>query len=359
MGCAVFSAVTCVGVSPSPCVGVSPLPCAGTSGPWARPGVVCAVSGPGCGGASRWACASGVVCLVARCGHVRAGSRGVDWVGGGGGAGPSGVVSPSMMVSVLVPIVVPCPPVQWPLAFFFSLCWWSSSGSCPPCCVAPSALSLWAPACYLAPLLTPLPPAFSLPFPNAVCWGWGGGDACGVPMAHARKWVVWSHQRRVSGVLGAAEALDRNPEEGFPCRLRHGSLKGCLVGVRGGAGEDFLKGVGHVHPLTPSRSPGPLLPAVELLQGGGRPPREVGGGQGRRGLPARSPRAAVAGAWGGGCVSVARGTGSAVLFLGGGGRGHGTAVARVVALGGAGTAEAGPWGVLAAPRGAGATRLSR
>ena len=51
--------------------------------------------------------------------------------------------------------------------------------------------------------------------------------------------------------------------------------------------------------------------------------------------------AVVAGAEGGGRVSVARRSGSLVLFVGGGGRGHGTAVARVVAFGGAGASVAG------------------
>ena len=62
--------------------------------------------------------------------------------------------------------------------------------------------------------------------------------------------------------------------------------------------------------------------------------------------------ASVARAWGGGRASVERGTGSAVLFTGGGGRGHGTALACVLALG------AGTWGVMAAPRGAGAAQVS-
>ena len=35
-----------------------------------------------------------------------------------------------------------------------------------------------------------------------------------------------------------------------------------------------------MHPFSPSRSPGPLHPAAELLQSGGRPPGEVGGGLG-------------------------------------------------------------------------------
>ena len=68
--------------------------------------------------------------------------------------------------------------------------------------------------------------------------------------------------------------------------------------------------------------------------------------------------AAVAGAVGGGRVSAVQGTGSAVHFVGGGGRGHGTVVACVVALGRAGTAGAGPLAVMAAPQGAGAARVS-
>ena len=45
LGCAVLSAVSCVGVPPPPCVGIPFLPCAGTGGRLARPGVVRAVSG--------------------------------------------------------------------------------------------------------------------------------------------------------------------------------------------------------------------------------------------------------------------------------------------------------------------------
>ena len=83
--------------------------------------------------------------------------------------------------------------------------------------------------------------------------------------------------------VGGAEALDRVPEQGLPCRLRHDGLPAGLVGVGGGAGPDLLEGVHHVHPLSSSRSPGPLHPAAELLQGGGRPPGEVGGGLGEGG----------------------------------------------------------------------------
>ena len=87
-----------------------------------------------------------------------------------------------------------------------------------------------------------------------------------------------------SGGVGGAEALDCVLEEGLPCRLRHDGLRGGLVGVGGGAGADLLEGVHHVHPFPPSRSPGPLHPAAELLQGGGRPPGEVGGGLGGGGV---------------------------------------------------------------------------
>ena len=84
-------------------------------------------------------------------------------------------------------------------------------------------------------------------------------------------------------MYGGADALDGVPEEGFPCRLRHGDLQGGLVLVGGGVAVDLLEGVLHVHPFWPSRSPGPLHPAAELPQGGSRPPGEVGGGQGGEG----------------------------------------------------------------------------
>ena len=132
------------------------------------------------------------------------------------------------------------------------------------------------------------------------------------------------------GVVGAAEALDHIPEEGFPCRLRHGGLRDSLVRAGGGGGADLLEGVHHVHPFSPSRSPGPLHPAAELLQGRGRPPSEVGGGLGGGGVRGRGPGAAVVGAGRGGCVRAAGGTGSSMGLVGGGswtwdgggGRGH-------------------------------------
>ena len=88
------------------------------------------------------------------------------------------------------------------------------------------------------------------------------------------------------GGVGGAEARDRIEEEGLPCRLRHDGLWDGLVGVGGGAGAHLLEGVHHVHPFSPSRSPCPLHPAAELLQRGGRPPGEVGGGLGGAGVRA-------------------------------------------------------------------------
>ena len=159
------------------------------------------------------------------------------------------------------------------------------------------------------------------------------------------------------GGVGGAEALDRIAEEGLPCRLWHDGLRGGPVGVGGDAGAHLLEGMHHVHPIMPSRSPGPLHPAAEVLQSGGRPPGELGGGLGGGGVCARGPGgagggrgpavvagvavpggagAAVAGAWGGGRVRAEGGTG--------GGGGHGAAVARLVASGGAGVVVAGAGG---------------
>ena len=97
------------------------------------------------------------------------------------------------------------------------------------------------------------------------------------------------------GGVGGAEALDRIAEEGHPCRLRHDGLRGGLVGVCGGAGAHLLEGMHHVHPFVPSRSSGPLHPAAELLQSGGRPPGKVGGGPGGGGVRARGPGSAGGG----------------------------------------------------------------
>ena len=161
-----------------------------------------------------------------------------------------------------------------------------------PRCVGPGALSLWVPACYLEPFLAPLPGCpfsclpLSLPvdlsFP--VWWWWGLGG--GLWDTNGRRLGVGGLDRPAGdfGGVGGAEALDRVPEEGFPCRLRHDGLWNVLFGVGGGAGADLLEGVHHVHPFSPSFSPGPPHPAVELPQGWGRPPGKVGGGPGVGGL---------------------------------------------------------------------------
>ena len=120
--------------------------------------------------------------------------------------------------------------------------------------------------------------ALVLPLPGVVVaggagWGGGaGGPGLGVgglePLAEGL------------GGVGGAEALDRIAEEGLPCRLRHDGLRGGFVGVCGGVGAHLLEGMHHGHPFVPSRSSGPLHPPAELLQSGGRPPGEVGGGPG-------------------------------------------------------------------------------
>ena len=182
--------------------------------------------------------------------------------------------------------------------------------------------------------------------------GWGGGagrPGLGVgglePLAEGL------------GGVGGAEALDRIAEEGLPCRLRHDGPRGGLVGVCGGAGAHLLEGMHHLHPFVPSRSPGPLHPAAELLLSGGKPPGEMGGGLGGGGVRTRRPGAAGGGRGPGvvAGVAVPGGAGAVVAGAGGGGRvraeggtggggGHGAAVARLVASGGAGVVVAGAGG---------------
>ena len=66
----------------------------------------------------------------------------------------------------------------------------------------------------------------------------------------------------------------------------------------------------------------------------------------------------MAGAGDGGGVRAARLTGRTVLLAGGGGCGHGTAVACIAAPGGGGAAGVGPWGVEVVPQGARVARVS-
>ena len=187
VGYAAFSAISCVCVSSSARVGVPPFLCAGAGGWWARPGAVCAVPGARCGGASLQACASAAVRLEPWCGRDPQRSRSVDWVWWCW-AFRCGVllfpgVRPGAHCCALSPSAIAPGLTSSP-------CWWSSGGSLPPYCVAPGALSLWAPACYLGPLLPLSPRAFPLSFPFPLCWWWGGGEDSGAPMAHAR--AGWS-----------------------------------------------------------------------------------------------------------------------------------------------------------------------
>ena len=232
-----------------------------------------------------------------------------------------------------LPVCAPWRPTLRPLPLcngLWSFPFLALDGFLPPCCVALGALSLWAPACYLGPLLAPLPgrrfPSLALPlllpFPFPVWWWWGGGGGGGLWGADGPCLGVGGLKPPAEGFggVGGAEALDQVPEEGFSRRLRHCSLWGGLVGVGRGRGTDLLEGVHLVQPFSPSRSPGPLHPAAELPQSGGRHPGELGGGLGRGGLRARGPGAAVAGAGGRECVWAAGGTRSSVLFVGRGER---------------------------------------
>ena len=141
--------------------------------------------------------------------------------------------------------------------------------------------SLWALPCPLASVSRSVSCpslARALSLQGVVVVGRGGA-------AVGRRWPTpggeWpAPTGRELGAVGGVEALDHVPEEGLPCRLRHDGLRGGLVGVGRDAGADLLEGVHHVHPFLPSCSPGQLHPAAELLQGGGRPPGEVGGGPG-------------------------------------------------------------------------------
>ena len=265
---AVFPAASSVGVARSPRVGVPSIP-RGVSGGW-------------------WVCA-GVIrkvydsCLGGACWGVRPReSCGVRW--GWGRAGPSVVVCPSW-VWVVAPAVVPSFSVPRSPLLPLPGPW---VVSCPHV-VSLGALSFWAPATHLGRLVAPLPecPLLSLalplplPFPFPVWWWWDGGGGADGPGLE-----VGGLEPLAEGLagVGGAEALDRIAEEGLPCRLRHDGFRGGPVGVRAGAGAHLLEAVHHVHPFSPSRSPDPLHPAAELLQSGGRPPNEVGGGPGGVGL---------------------------------------------------------------------------
>ena len=341
---AVFPAASSVGVARSPRVGVPSNLRVVSGGWWVCAGVIRTASD---------ACFGGV------CWGVRPRvSWGVWW--GWGGAGPPVVVCPSW-VWVVARAVVPFSSVPWsPLpslpGFWVVSC--PHVVSLPASCPCECLPSLGAPPCPLAWVLLGVPCpslALVLALPGVVVAGGAGlgGGASGLGLG------VGGLEPLAEGLggVGGAEALDCIAEEGLPCRLRHDGLWGGLVAVGGVAGAHLLEGMHHVHPFVPSRSPGPLHPAAELLQSGGRPPGEVGGGLGGGGVRARGPGAAaggrgpavVAG------VAVPGGAGAAVAGAGGGGRvraeggmgggrGHGAAVARLVASGGAGVVVAGAGG---------------
>ena len=97
-------------------------------------------------------------------------------------------------------------------------------------------------------------------------------------MAHA--WGMGGLEPPAEGFggVGGAEPLKCVSEERFPCSPRHGSLRGGVVGVGGGAGENFLEGVEAMAPLSPACYPSPPHLVAGSLQGGGGPPGELGGG---------------------------------------------------------------------------------
>ena len=328
---AVFFAASPVGVARSPRVGVPSIPRVVSGGWWVCAGVIRTASESCFGGACWWCASPGVVWRLLGVGQRWSLRRGMPFLGVGHGACRG-------FIFLCASVSAPAPS-------------WSLGGFLPPRCVPFGALPLWAPASHLGPLRAPLPecpfPSLALPlpvpFPFPVWWWWGrggGGDGPGQEVGGLEPLA-----ERLGGV-GGAEALDRVAEEGIPCRLWHDCLQGGLVEVSRGAGAHLLEGVHHVHPFWPSRSPGPLHPAVELLQRGGKPPGEVGGGLGGGGVRARGPGAAgggrgpavvagVALTGGAGAAVAGAGVGGRVRAEGGtgGGGGHWAAVACLVAPG--------------------------
>ena len=275
MGCAaVFPAAPSVGVARSPGVGVPFIPCVVSGGWWACAGVIRTAS-DSCFGGVCWGCAPpGVVRRLLGVGRRWSLRCGMPFLGVGPGAS-RGVLFLCASVSAsplpgrwvvscphVVSLPVPCPYGRLPLTW---------GPSVPPC--------LSVPFC-------PLPSPCPCPFPSR-CRG-GGVGAGGAPMAQALG--VGGLEPLAEGLGGVgAEVLDRVAEEGLPCCLRHDGRWGGLGGVSGGAGADLLEGVHHVHCFSSSCSPGPVHPAAELLQSGGRPPGKVGGGLGGgRGPSSRS-----------------------------------------------------------------------
>ena len=186
MGCAaVFPVASSVGVARSSRAGVPSLPSVVSGGWWVCAGVIRTAPDSRFGGVC-WGCASPGV--VRRPLGVRGRwslRRGMPFLRVGPGARRD--------------VLFPCAPVPVPSPS------WTFGGFLLPCCVAPGALSLWAPACHLGRFRAPLPECPSLPlalplpvpFPFPVWWWSGGG---GAPLAQAWGRVAWSHWRRVRGV---------------------------------------------------------------------------------------------------------------------------------------------------------------
>ena len=257
VGCAaVFPMASLVGVARSPRAGVPSLPCVVSGGWWACAGVIRMASDSRFGGVCWGRAFPGVVWCPLGVGGRWSLRRGMPFLRVGPGARRD-VLFP------WAPVPVPSP--------FLALEWFSAPTLCRSRCPVPmrACLSPWALPCPLAgvSLSAPWPPpARVLSLPGVVVLGWGGGaNGPGLGVG------VLEPLAEGSGGVGGAEALDRVPEEGLPCRLRHDGLRDGLVGVSG---------------VSPSRSPGPLHPAAELLQSRGRPPGEVGGGLGGEGVRA-------------------------------------------------------------------------
>ena len=159
------------------------------------------------------------------------------------------------------------------------------------------------------------------------------------------------------GGVGGAEALDRVPEEGFPCRLAasEAALLG-LAGVRVRISSKVCT------MCTNSRLPAPpayFTQRRSFRKAGADHQARSAGAWGGGGLRARGPAAAVVGTGGAGCVQAAGGTRSSLGLVEGGRRGHGTAVAGIAAPGGAGAAVAwaGGGGCVPVARGRGSSVL--
>ena len=176
VGCAaVFLVASSAGVARSPGAGVPPIPCVASGGWWACVGVIRLASDSRIGGVCLGRASPGVVRRPLGVGGRWSLRQGMPFLRVGPGARRD--------------VRFACAPV--PVPFRSS----PLGGFLLPRCVAPGALSLWAPACHLGRFRAPLPECPSLPlalplpvpFPFLVWWRWGGGGAL---MAQAWEWVA-------------------------------------------------------------------------------------------------------------------------------------------------------------------------